>query len=292
MPNIWSISLLLPTKDLPKYTAALEVLNSSVSFDINEEKPDLIQAECLYVDPTSTEKKEEIEWKIHEVIHHHGLKPVPLSLSILPEKDWLAENRGQFPPLTLGNFFIYSDYYNGPIPQDQHTLRVNASVAFGSGEHETTKGCLKALEDLQQAQIPLTSALDMGCGSGILSLAMAMLWPKLPITAVDFDPFAIKCTQENIIFNKMPTITPLLSDGFDKVPFQKFSLIVANVLAQPLIQMVPDMARYTQRGSYVVLSGLLDNQTPGLILAYQKWDFSCYQRFSINNWATLVFKRL
>lgn len=228
---------------------------------------------------------------IQTLLKTHDLTPATCALEPLPETDWLAENRNQFPPISLGKFVFYSPLFEAALPADQIPLKINAALAFGSGEHETTKGCIIALERIKETHPHFKNMMDMGCGSGILSLVMAHLWTDAEIHAYDFDENAVALTQENATANNFPHIHAHLSEGFADVGASKSDLIAANILAKPLIDMAADIAHHLNPGGMVVLSGMLENQSNAVHSAYHGEGLSCTQRFSINEWTTLVFQK-
>ena len=229
----------------------------------------------------------------------------------LPEKNWLAENRASFPPLMVGKFFVHGSHYTDPLPTDRISLHIDAAMAFGSGEHATTRGCLEALSHLASLVHP-TTCLDMGCGSGILALAMAKLFPTAAITACDNDPFAVNTTRENAILNHA-AVESLLTDGYAGLEHgKKFDLITANILAQPLCDMAADAAQALKPDGYLVLSGFYGHQIPKIMEHHQAQNLEVHlvltvptqapqlieyhapkdihHVFTSNDWATMIVK--
>ncbi len=212
----------------------------------------------------------------------------PIYVEILPKKDWLKENRQQFPPLSIGRFFIYSAHADIVPPTDTINLEIEASVVFGSGKHETTQGCLLGLDWLAKKRA-FHNALDMGCGSGILAIAIARLW-SIPVLACDFDPASIVTTAENAITNNTPTVEARLSNGYQQVD-KKLDLIMENILSKQLIDMSLDLSRYLNPGGYAVLSGMLEAQFYPVLQTHKKHGLICRHRFDINNWTTLILEK-
>ncbi|WVX67649.1 Ribosomal protein L11 methyltransferase domain protein [Candidatus Bealeia paramacronuclearis] len=177
-------------------------------------------------------------------------------------------------------------------PSDMHSILVDAATAFGSGQHSTTAGCLLILDQL--APLNPKTALDMGCGSGILALAMASLW-ACPILACDNDFEAVRVTQENAILNKLDDhLQSFQSEGFASPRLKEegpFEIITANILAGPLIEMAGDMRIHTTLGGKIVLSGLLITQAPQVIVAYEAQGFRLLEEKPIQEWMTLLMER-
>jgi ribosomal protein L11 methyltransferase len=216
-----------------------------------------------------------------------------LKFEELPAKDWLKENRQAFPPLEVGTFYIYGSHIEETPPVEKICLKIDASIAFGTGQHATTQGCLMALESLRSHSFK--NGLDMGCGTAILAMAMARLF-TIPVLAVDNDADAILMSQENIHVNNLSSlITPLQSDGFNHPTVVKkapYDLIAANILAEPLIHLAPMMASHLDKNGLVILSGLLTSQKESVLNAYKEAGFQELSHIPLQEWSTLVLKRL
>lgn len=186
--------------------------------------------------------------------------------------NWLAHSYKQFEPFTVGEFFIHGSHYEGQPPPGSIPLQIDAATAFGSGEHGTTAGCLRAMLALQEAGIHPRRILDMGTGSGILAVAAAKLW-SVPVLAVDIDPESVIVAARHAAANGTGTaITAVQGDGFAAPAVAErglYDLILANILAGPLIVMAPDLAEYMAPGGHFILSGLLDEQEDDVAGAYR-----------------------
>lgn len=220
------------------------------------------------------------------------LEPKGFHAEKLPETDWLLHVHENFPPVTLGGFFIYGSHYEGPLPPDKIALKIDTATAFGSGEHETTKGCLIALEDLSRERT-FKNALDMGCGSGILAIAMQKLWPQIKLTAIDIDPESVTVTKRHADMNGI-TLDAAAGDGY-RTPLCEnnapYGLVAANILAGPLVEMAGDLAKNLEKGGYAVLSGLLARQEADVTAAQQAAGLECVRSIAIGDWRALVFKK-
>ena len=223
----------------------------------------------------------------------NGLKEPEFVVKPLEARDWLAENRASFKPIRAGRFFIHPTFYEGHPPAGSLSIALDAATAFGSGSHGTTKGCLKALDRIARRRRP-RRILDMGCGSGILAIAAAMAW-KRPVLAVDIDEEAVRVTATNARRNGVGDyVRAAAGPGFAAPVMQrqrKFDLIVANILARPLIAMAPALARALAPGGEVVLSGLLTHQENQVIAAYRAQGLALLRRGRIDNWSTLLLRR-
>lgn len=204
--------------------------------------------------------------------------PIPERIPV-PNVDWLAKNREDFPPFQVGGFCVCGTEdaaLTGLIP-----IRIDAGTAFGSGRHETTYGCLTAIEQLYSREV-WSSALDLGCGSGILAIAMEKRVPG-GTCASDCDPESVRVTQQNAARNGV-SFPVVLSDGFDGFSEDAmFDVIVANILSGPLIVLAPEISRRARR--HIILSGLLCTQADDVLAAYPSW--TCVTRRDHGQWCTL-----
>jgi ribosomal protein L11 methyltransferase len=212
----------------------------------------------------------------------------------LPEKDWLRHVHDNFPPIKSGRFFIYGSHYTGEKPEGFIPLQIDAATAFGSGEHETTRGCLLALEYLHKDHV-FENGLDMGCGSGILAIAQVKLWPAINVTAIDIDPESVIVTDRHAEMNDVGhKIEAKAGDGY-LVPLvaqnAPYDIVTANILANPLIEMAPALVKYLSPGGYAVLSGLLARQQAEVIAAHEKLGLTLERTEEIGEWRALIMKK-
>ena len=210
----------------------------------------------------------------------------------LPHKNWLKENLLSFPPIDAGKFYIYGSHITKPkVPKDSIALRINASTAFGSGEHQTTKGCLLALSDLD---IPLHNILDMGCGSGILGIAAAKLH-QAKITSIDIDPEAARVTEESAADNEVAEfITARAGNGYMTKGVRAnalYDLIFSNILARPLIKMSRSLSNNLKPAGYAIISGFLDKDADWVISHHEKKGLHLIRKYEIDSWITAVLQK-
>lgn len=228
--------------------------------------------------------------KITAFFKERGLSVPEIEEKAVVDKDWVSAVYRDFPPLTIGRFYVYGSHIQESVPSDLIPLRIEAATAFGSGQHESTEGCLQALT-LLEAKGSFKAPLDMGCGSGILALAMASLW-KVPVMACDNDPEAVRVTIENGHKNGSDhLIQAHVSEGFSDVHGQTFDLITANILAGPLCQMAGDAAQVLVSNGVIVLSGLLSRQAEEVIKAYQDVGLNLVERIIVGEWTTLIMRK-
>jgi ribosomal protein L11 methyltransferase len=190
----------------------------------------------------------------------------------LPAVDWVVENQKAFPPLSLGQFYLYNSYQGSP--QDNRlNLKLEAGAAFGTGEHATTALCLQALEQLADAGITPARVLDYGCGTGLLAMGAALLWPAASVTAADNDARAVEIAIENVETNGLGSRIQLYRTDLPNdpaiAPHAPFDLIVANILAEPLIAMAQPLVSQLAKGGQLILSGILTSWADRVAAAYQ-----------------------
>lgn len=216
----------------------------------------------------------------------------------LPETDWLQHVHENFPPIVSGRFFIYGSHYEGEHPPGLIPLKIDAATAFGSGEHETTRGCLLLLERLKDEGRVFRNGLDMGCGSGILAIAMQKLWPAIKVTAIDIDPESVTVTGRHAEMNNVTCATEA-GDGYNAPLAGKnapYDVVAANILANPLIEMAPALFNALQPGGYALLSGLLHRQRDEVIAAHEKRGLKLLHVEEIGTaetglWQALLFQK-
>ncbi|WP_374384324.1 50S ribosomal protein L11 methyltransferase [Dongia sp.] len=211
----------------------------------------------------------------------------------VPDKDWLAESRKGLAPIKMGPFFIHGEHDRGKAPKKVIPLEIDAGMAFGTGRHETTSGCVKALLKLSKS-MKVKKALDIGTGTGILAFAAHHLF-HVPVMAGDNDKDAVRVARENAAINGLKkSIRIVASDGYrakairDGAPYD---LITANILANPLISLAPDLAKNLGRNGRAILSGLLKTQEKDVLAAHQAVGLELDFRIRQNDWSVLVLKR-
>lgn len=221
-----------------------------------------------------------------------GVKDVGITIEKVPDVDWLAENWKAFPPLEIAGFYIYGSHITDPKIGSNIPLKIDASTAFGTGNHGTTEGCLQALQDLKAKGLQPQNPLDLGTGTGILAMGISRLF-DVPVLATDVDPEAIEKTIFNAKENDLETqIRPLVAEGFQNTIFQEkkpFDLIVANILAGPLVEMAFDVKNCLSKGGHLILSGILLSQVPMILEAYEDTRLKLIHKREIGDWATLLF---
>lgn len=211
----------------------------------------------------------------------------------VPEKDWLAESRKGLAPLRIGRFFIHGEHDRGRAPRGAIALEIDAGMAFGTGRHETTSGCVKALIRLAGTR-RVKRPLDIGTGTGILAFVCWHLF-GVPVIAGDNDRDAVRVARENAAINGLrKEVRVVKSDGYRAAAIRNggpYDLVTANILANPLISLAPDLARHLGREGRAVLSGLLRTQEKDVLAAHAAVGLELDFRIRSNDWSVLVLKR-
>jgi ribosomal protein L11 methyltransferase len=210
----------------------------------------------------------------------------------LRDRHWLTENQLSFPPLRVGRFFIYGSHYRGAVPAGAIGIAVDAATAFGTGEHPSTRACLLALERLARRR-RFRKPLDIGTGTGILSIAAAKLLHR-KVLATDVDLGAVGVARHNFARNGVATLVQIrkASAYRDRVLRKsRYDLILSNILARPLAQMARDLARTLAPDGRAVLSGLLRRHEPLVLAPHRSCGIVLDQRLVIDGWSTVVMRR-
>ncbi|TWI34470.1 50S ribosomal protein L11 methyltransferase [Paracoccus sulfuroxidans] len=218
----------------------------------------------------------------------------PFVISELPEVDWVAHVRRELSPVEAGRFFVYGSHDADKIPEDSEGLLIEAAMAFGTGHHATTKGCLLALDRLIAQGFTPERIVDVGCGTAVLAMAAARVFPQI-VLAGDIDPVAVDTAKANVMANGLDgRVECVEAVGFDHPLIEgaaPFDLVFANILKQPLIDLAPDMARYVAHGGKAILSGILVQQADEVTRAYADHGLALERRDDFGDWSTLVVAR-
>ncbi|MGY6550013.1 MAG: 50S ribosomal protein L11 methyltransferase [Roseinatronobacter sp.] len=218
----------------------------------------------------------------------------PFLVSELPEIDWVAKVRRDLSPVEAGRFFVYGSHDAEKLPEGRVGLLIEASMAFGTGHHGTTLGCLKALDRLDTAGFRGRNVVDIGCGTAVLAMGAARIWPGT-VLASDIDAIAVEVAQANVAANDLVgRVRCLEATGFEHPDLQAaapFDLVFANILMGPLIDLAPAMGRHVAPQGHAILSGLLVEQAEAVLAAYVAAGFTLTHREDIGDWATLTLVR-
>ena len=216
-------------------------------------------------------------------------------VSEVPEIDWVAHVRRELAPVEAGRFFVYGSHDAEKVPADKVALQIEATVAFGTGHHGTTLGCLKAFDRLYDEGFRPAKVADIGCGTAVLAMAAAAVLPDALVIASDIDEVAVDVARANVAINKMDgRLECLEAPGFGHPRLSEaapFDLVFANILKGPLIELAPDVAAHLAPGGLAILSGLLVVQAESVTAAYIEAGHELAGREDIGEWSTLVMRR-
>ncbi|CAM1642174.1 prmA [Bartonella apis] len=240
----------------------------------------------LYVDET---QKNSILPRFAQVL---GVDENKIEIEILPDIDWVSHSLEGLGPVRAGRFFVHGSHDRDKVKPGDLAIEIDAGQAFGTGHHGTTVGCLELIADVMEHEKP-QNALDLGTGSGILAIGIALIKP-IRILATDIDPIAIKVAKENFALNGVAkTITAITATGLDDEEIKKrvpFDLIVANILANPLIELAPQMVPALKKGGSIVLSGILEEQHDRVVKAFEAEGAKYIKTLHHEGWVAIHLK--
>jgi len=214
-----------------------------------------------------------------------------MTSTTVPDENWVAISQAALPPVVGGRFTVHGSHDRWRIPRGPNAIEIDAGEAFGTAHHATTLGCLMAIDELTRVR-KFKRVLDLGSGSGVLAIAAARALPNARVLASDIDPLAVAVAADNVRRNRLAggRVKVIVASGLTHPLLRghSFDLIVANILASPLIQMAKELARISPRCGCLVLSGLLVPQAPEVIAAYRAAGFLLKRHVRLAGWSTLV----
>lgn len=218
----------------------------------------------------------------------------PFAVSQLPETDWVAKVKRELKPVEAGRFFVYGSHDADQVPADRIALLIEAAMAFGTGHHGTTLGCLRALDRLAAGGFDGKNVIDVGCGTAVLAMAAASIWPA-PVLASDIDQVAVDVARANVVSNNLQgRVNCLEAAGFDHPDLKSsapYDLIFANILKGPLLDLAPHMAAHIMDQGYAILSGILTEQAEEVAACYANLGLDLIKREDIGEWSTLTLRK-
>jgi ribosomal protein L11 methyltransferase len=215
----------------------------------------------------------------------------------LADEDWVTVSQQGIEPVRAGRFFVHTATNAERIPDDATVFRIDAGLAFGTGTHETTAGCLVALDRLKSSGRRYDAIADIGTGTGLLAFAALSLWPRAFALASDIDPVSIAVTRDNAAINgvalgaRRGAVSLCVASGTDHPAIAArapYDLVIANILAGPLIELAPAFAAVSAPGGTLILAGLLDHQARRVAATYRRHGYRLDRRIDNGQWPTLV----
>lgn len=288
--KLWALTISLPPRAAEAFGKAFENASLSTSILAPPRKP-TAQLDILFDTPPT---RQALGVQIALLAAAQGI-PVPrFRLGPVPRLDWLKKVAGDFPPIKIGRWTVHGALHRAKVPNRRYALQIDASSAFGTGEHPTTRGCLLMLDRFLKKGLRPQRVADIGCGSGILSMAWAQVVPGKAV-AVDLDPGAASIAKGNVRVNKLGKhIAVGQSCGFSAPLVKKaapFDLIMANIFAGPLCEMAKDTAKHLAPGGIAILSGLLTVQARQVIAAHRKQGLVLLKHDRLGEWSVLALQR-
>ncbi len=257
-------------------------------FEIDENRA--IWAVSVYCDPIQAE---DVKSAIADALNTIKFDAA-ISIEDLPDENWVAKTLSELAPVRAGRFVVHGSHDAGCAKSNEHAILIDAGMAFGTGHHGTTAGCL-AMIDRELKRKKIVQALDLGSGSGVLAIAIAKA-ARIPVLASDIDPIADEVATANAKINNVGgLIESITATGFNHRRFgdwAPFDLIVANILAGPLQALAHSLSTHLASGATVILSGLLPHQKARILAAYRAQGMAFEHAHYQNGWMTLVLKNM
>ncbi len=216
-----------------------------------------------------------------------------ITFDTVDAKDWVKATLEELVPVRAGRFIVHGQHDRSNVPPNKLGIEIEAALAFGTGHHGTTRGCLLLLDSVLKAYYP-RRVLDLGTGSGVLAIAAAKALRR-PVLASDIDPLSVKVARDNARLNGTGDLVETIrATGFSAPQFAAsgpFDLVLANILANPLRQMATPMARHLASSALVILSGLLPHQAQSVIAAYRARGLVLEREIQIEGWSSLLMRK-
>lgn len=259
-------------------------------------EPDPAQPEAWEISAYFSQKPNAADVKLIQSLFPSAAKARP-HLEKVPAQDWVTMSQQGLEPVKAGRFFIHTSSFTGAPPKNAVTFQIEASRAFGTGGHETTSRCLAMLDKMARTGQQFRNVADIGTGTGLLAFAARHLWPIAAVTASDIDPVSIEISEENAQINavalgQLPGQVALcVASGTDHDLIQRrapYDLIIANILAGPLIELAPALSAILAEGGTLILAGLLDRQVEAVRAAYWRQGLRLADH-DVGEWPCLRF---
>ena len=286
-PDLWRLTVETIGRAMPELPEAIEDEALSVSlFEIEDET-----------------NAEQVGWRVDLLFRvppdgdaaardlaAAGFRVERATVERVDPEEWARAAELRLPPVTIGRFTVHGSHARDAVPARAVAIEIDAGLAFGSGEHATTQACLQAIDRLARGR-RFRRVLDVGCGSGVLSIAAAKCWPAR-VLGIDSDPIAVRVARDNVALNGVSARVRIeRGEGYAHPlarAWRPFDLILANILADPLIDLAPALRRHLAPEGHAVLSGLLDRQAEAVIAAHRREGLRLVEQVARGPWMALV----
>ena len=290
-PELWRASITTAGYAMPEVPEAIEDEALSVStFELEDEvtaDPIGWQIDILFRNPPDPDQ---LAIGLAQALTAAAASLERITVERVAPEEWARATELRLPPVTAGRFVVHGSHARDLVPAGAVPIEIDAGLAFGSGEHATTQSCLVAIDRLAR-QWRFARVLDVGCGSGVLAIAAAKCWAAA-VLAVDNDPIAVRVARGNAELNGVgQRVRTELVDGYGHPRVRRlrpYDLILANILADPLIELAPALRAHLAPGGRAVLSGLLDRQAEAVIAAHRSQGLRLLEHVQNGPWAALV----
>lgn len=253
-----------------------------------DEKTDIWEASVYMM----AEDEADVRSRVEEALGQ-AFPDAALLREVIPDVDWVVKSLEGLKPVRAGRFLVHGSHDRDKVRTGDIAIEIDAGQAFGTGHHGTTAGCLEVIDRVVRSRT-VRNALDLGTGSGVLAIAVRKL-RNIPVLATDIDPIAVRVAAENVRRNGIASgISTVTAPGFHSTAFSEhgpFDLIIANILARPLIRMAPQLVTNLAPGGSVILSGILASQRWKVIAAYNGAKLRHVRTIWRNGWVTIHLDR-
>lgn len=300
MPDSWKVSLpctRAEAEGLKEDISPLALLDFPpvlMTSEPDPSAPDDWRLDAYFAEPPTAEM----------LAHLAALVPsaagIAATVEQVEDRDWVTLSQQGLEPIRAGRFFVHTPAHWDCVPDDAIALEIDAGRAFGTGQHETTSGCLVALSRLRDQGARFKNLADIGTGTGLLAFAALRLWPAARAIATDIDPISIEVTEENAAINAVALgrapgqLEVAVAAGMDHPRLRTrapFDLVLANILAGPLIDLAAEIAAALAPGGRLILAGLLEGQAEAVATAYRRHGLMLSARIDRGDWPTLVMRK-
>jgi ribosomal protein L11 methyltransferase len=295
----WKLSVTAPRERIEQALARQEVDPAwdaelvVTGFEVDPEEPEVWQLDAYCPDKPAQAHRNAIKRLFDEPLPR--IRPIEL-----PDADWVVESQKGMDPIRAGRFFVHTPDHPATDEPGVRNFCIPAAQAFGTGQHATTAGCLAMLDAMKRKGVIARSLADIGTGTGLLAFAAMHLWPRARATASDIDPVCLPALCDNAELNDVALGTGLgqlamvIAEGMDDALLQQrapYDLLIANILAAPLIELAPHFAAAMAPRSHIVLSGLLTTQEAAVRAAYRMVGFRLQARLTNGDWSILWLRQ-